>query len=131
MTGIVKVLYEEWNLRMPGETHRPPRGDSYTRGRGHGYGRKPPSTSPYSPSSSSSSTTKTLQSVHPHTTKESGKSPLLKIDVKFELPMYRGKNMNVVYTFMRNLFGKFHFLHNFTQLLESSAKLFLPLTLTA
>ena len=96
MTEMVKVLYEERNVRMQGESLRPPKGEGSLGGRSHGDGKKPPSTPPssslpYSPSSSSSSTTKTLPSVHTHTSNGAGKSPLLKLDVKFELPMYNGE----------------------------------------
>ena len=96
MIEMVKVLYEERNLRMQGESYRPPRIEGYPGGGGHGDGNKPPSTPPSSsppssPSSSSSSTTTTLPSVHTHTSKGASKSPLLKLDVKFELPMYNGK----------------------------------------
>ena len=70
----------------------PPREEGSLGGGGHGDGNKPPSTRPSSsppssPSSSSYSTTTTFPSVHTHTSKGTGKSPLLKLDVKFELSM--------------------------------------------
>ena len=84
---MVKVLYEERNLRIHGESSSPPIGECSPRGGGHGHGNKAPSTppsssQPYSPSSSSSSTTTTLQPIHTHASKETSKSPLLKIDVR-------------------------------------------------
>ena len=96
MNTMVKVLYEERNLRMQGESSRPPRGEGSLGGGGHGDGNKPPSTPPSSsppstPSSSSASTTTTLPPVQTHTSKRTHKSPLVKLDVKFELPIYNGK----------------------------------------
>ena len=96
MTKMVKVLYEERNLKMQVEISRPPRGEGYLGGGGHEDGRKPPSTPPSSsppsiPSSLSYSISTTFQFFHPHTSKGTSKSPLLKIDVKFELPTYNGK----------------------------------------
>ena len=57
MVEMVKVLYEERNLRMQGESSRPPRGEGSSGGRGHGDGTKPTSTPPSSspPSTPSSS----------------------------------------------------------------------------
>ena len=91
MTKMVKVLYEDRNLRMQGESSRPPRGEGSPGGGGHGYGKKPPSSPPSSPSLSSSSTTTNLPSVHTHNSEGVGKSPFLKLDVKFELLMYNAK----------------------------------------
>ena len=86
MTEMVKVLYEERNTRLQGESSRPPRGG------GNENGDKPPSSSPpYSPSSSSSSTTTTLTHTHQPTSKGIGKQSLLKLDIKVDLPMYNGE----------------------------------------
>ena len=72
MTQMVKVLYEERNTRLQGESSNPPKGDKYSKG-GGGDGDKtqkgnegndvkppltptfssPPSSPPYSPSYSS------------------------------------------------------------------------------
>ena len=96
MIEMVKVLYEERNTRLQGESSRPPRGEGSPGGGGNGNGDKPPSTPPSSsppssPSSSSSSTTTTLTHTHQHTSKGIGKQPLLKLDIKFELPLYNGE----------------------------------------
>ena len=96
MTEMVKVLYGERNIRLQGERSRPPRGEGSPGGGGNGNGDKPPSTPPsssppYSPSSSSSSTTTTLTHNDQPTSKGFGKKPLLKIDIKFELPIYNGE----------------------------------------
>ena len=96
MTEKVKVHYEERNVRMEGESSRNPIGKGNPVGEGHGDGKKPPSTTPSSsppssPSSSSSSTTTTLPYINTHNSKSAGKSPLLLLDVKFEIPMYNGE----------------------------------------
>ena len=78
---MVKVLYEERNLRMEGESSRPPRGEDSPGGGGNGNGDKPPSTPPSSTSYSSSSTTTTLTHTHQNTSKGIGKTPLLKLDI--------------------------------------------------
>ena len=92
MKEMVKDLYEERNTRLYGESSRHPRGEGSPRGGGNGNGDKPLSSSPpSSPSSSSSSTTTTLTHTHQHTSKGIGKTPLLKLDIKFELLMYNGE----------------------------------------
>ena len=48
MTEMVKVLSKERNLRMQRESYRPPRGDIYSGGGGHGDGKNPPSIPPSS-----------------------------------------------------------------------------------
>lgn len=99
VTKMVKVLYEERNTRLQGESSKPPKGEGSSGGKGgneekpsKGNGDKPPLTSsfsspPSSPPSSSSSTT-TLSQTPPHTPKGHGKTPLLKLDIKFKFPMY-------------------------------------------
>ncbi len=100
MTEMVKVLYEERNTRLQGESSKPPKGEGSLGGgngkRGNGNGGKlppspPSSSSPSSQVSSPSSTNTNLTHTHQHTSKGTGKSPLLKLDVKFELPMYNGE----------------------------------------
>jgi len=51
----------------------------------------PESSSSYSQASLPSSTNTTLTHTHHHTSKGTGKSPFLKLDVKFELPIYNGE----------------------------------------
>jgi hypothetical protein len=55
--------------------------------RNGGNGDKPPP----SPPSSSSSTSTTLSQTPPNSPKGHGKTPLLKLDIKFEFPMYNGE----------------------------------------
>ena len=96
MTEMVKVLYEERNSILQGESSKPPKGEG-SLGGGNGKGGngnidKPPPSPPSSPSSTSqesshSSTNTTLTHTHHHSAKETSKSPFLKLDVKFELPM--------------------------------------------
>ena len=95
MTEMVKVLYEERNTRLQGESSKPPKGEGSSGG-GNGNGDKPPPSPPSSSSSSSQasspfSTNTTLTHTHYHTSKETGKSHFLKLDVKFELPMYNSE----------------------------------------
>jgi hypothetical protein len=61
-----------------------------------GNGGKPPPSplsSSYSSSSSPSHTTSssTTTTTHTHSKTPKGKTPLLKLDIKFELPMYNGE----------------------------------------
>ena len=97
MTEMVRVLYQERNERIEGEVsklHKEGQGSS----RGHNDedkskkgngGNGGSGKSPSSPSSSSSSTS---SSVHQsHKSKNTGKSPFLKLDVKFELLMFNGE----------------------------------------
>ena len=48
MTNMVKVLYEERNTRLQGESSRPPRREGYPGGGFNGNGDEPPSTPPSS-----------------------------------------------------------------------------------
>jgi len=92
MSEIVKVLYEERNSRLYGKSSKPPKGDG-------GKGDEPPKGNqwnggkprPSHPSSSSYSTSSTLSQTPPNSPKGHGKTPLLKLDIKFELPMYNGE----------------------------------------
>jgi len=52
MTKMVKVLYEERNSRLQGESSKPPKGEGSSGG-GNGNGDKPPPSPPSSSSSSS------------------------------------------------------------------------------
>ena len=89
---MVKVLFEERNARLQGESSNPPRGnedsgDKTPKGN-RGNGDTPPPSPP-------SSTSSTISQPPPNSPKEHGKippqTPLLKLDIKFELPMYNGQ----------------------------------------
>ena len=94
MTEMVRILYQERNDKLEGEgskLHKEGQGslgghnDEDNSKKGNGGNGEPSS----SPSSSSSSTS---SSVHqPHKSKNIGKSTFLKLDVKFELPMFNGE----------------------------------------
>lgn len=95
MIEMVKVLYEERNSKLEGEISKPPKGEGSLAG-GNGNGDKPPPSPPSSSSSSSqsyspSSTNTTLTHTHHHSSKGTGKSPILKLDVKFESLIYNGE----------------------------------------
>jgi len=100
LTEMVKVLYEERNTRMVGESSKPPHGEGSSEdkkdekkdSKGNG-GKSPPSppSSSSSPSHTSSSSTTTTETAHTHLKTPKGKTPLLKLDIKFELPMYNGE----------------------------------------
>ena len=92
MTEMVKILYEERNIRLQGESSKPLKGEGSSGG-GNGNGDKPPPSPPsYSSQvSSPSSTNTTLTHTHHQTSKGTGKSHFLKLDVKFEMPMYKGQ----------------------------------------
>ena len=92
MIEMVKVLFEERNERLQGERSNPPKGngdsgDKNPKGNG-GNGDSPPSSPTYSNSS-------TISQPPPNSPKENGKNrlqtPLLKLDINFELPMYNGE----------------------------------------
>jgi len=92
MTEMVKVLFEEINAILQGESSNPPKGngdsgDKTPKGNG-GSGDSPPPSPP-------SSTSSTISQPPPNSPKEHGKTPLqtplLKLDIKFELPMYNGE----------------------------------------
>lgn len=105
MTEKVKVLYEERNNRLQGESSKPPNGEVSSgggngkedKGKGNnGNGDKPPPSPPSSSyysskASSHSSTNTTITHTHHHSSKRVGKSPFLKLDVKFELHIYNGE----------------------------------------
>ena len=92
---------------MQGESSKCPKGEGSSGGGngkgGNGNGDKPPLSPPYSSysssqSSSHSSTNATHTHTHHHSSKRIGKSPFLKLVVKFEFRMYNGevntKNMD-------------------------------------
>ena len=93
---MVRVLYQERNdiLEGEGSRHHKEEGDSSGGKKSddkskkrHGGNGDPPS-----PSSSSSSTSSSSTSVNQtHKSKTTGKSPFLKLDVKFEMPMFNGE----------------------------------------
>ena len=91
MIEMVKALFEEGNARLQGERSNPPKGngdsgDKNPKGNGGNDDIPPPS-----PPSSTSST---ISQPPPNFPKEHGKiplqTPLLKLDIKFELPIYNG-----------------------------------------
>ena len=95
MTEMVRILYQERNDRLVGEGSKHQKGDGSSGGKksdekskkGHGGNGDPPS-----PSSSSSSTSSYSTLVNQsHKSKTTNKSPFLKLDVKFELPMFNGE----------------------------------------
>ena len=94
MTEIVRILYQERNDRIATEgSKKEGEGSSWGKKindqskKGHGGNGDPPSPSS-SPSSTSSSSTSVNQS---HKSKTTGKNNFLKLDVKFELPMFNGE----------------------------------------
>lgn len=104
MTQMVKVLYEERNTGLQGQSSKPPKGEGSSRGKGGDEDKppkwnidKPPLTPPFfsppssPPSSPSSSSTTTPLQTPPHSPKGHGKTPFLKLDIKFALPMYDGE----------------------------------------
>jgi hypothetical protein len=91
-TKMAKVLFEERNARLQGESSNSPKGigDSgdKTPKRNGGNGDSPPPSPPYS-------TCSTISQPPPNSPKEHGKTllqtPLLKLNIKFEFPMYNGE----------------------------------------
>jgi hypothetical protein len=87
MSEMMKVLYDdysEWKNTILGESLK----DKIEEGEDPP---KPPPSSPSSPSPSSSSSTSSKSTARKHSHKHKHDMPLLKIDVKFELPMYDGE----------------------------------------
>ena len=92
MREMMKVLMEERNTRLQGEgsnpsKHKGDNGDKTPNGNG-GNGASPP---PSPPSSSSSTSSRPLQNYPRGHGKIPPQIPLLKLDIKFELPMYNGE----------------------------------------
>ena len=89
---MMKVLMEERNARLQGEgsNHSKNKGDSgdkTPKGNG-GNGATPPPSPPSSSSSTSSQPLTNSQKGHGNIPPQ---IPLLKLDIKFELPMYNGE----------------------------------------
>jgi hypothetical protein len=89
MVEMVKVLFDERNARLQGESSNPPKGNGDSGDKNpKGNGGSGDSTPPSPPSSTSS----TISQPPPNSPKGHGKNPLqtplLKLDIKFELPMY-------------------------------------------
>ena len=92
MTEMVKFLFEERNARFQGESLNPPKRNEDNGGmtpKGNGWNGDTPPPSP--PSSTSS----TISQPPPNSPKQHGKTPpqtpLRKLDINFELPMYNGE----------------------------------------
>ena len=92
---MVKVLYDDFLERKKHVL-----GESFMKGKSEGKGessKHPPSppSPPSSPSSSSStsnaSSHSTTHTIQKHTHKHKSGMPLLKLDVKFEFPLYDGE----------------------------------------
>jgi len=89
MFEMLKVLHNERTTRLQGESSNQPKGNG-------GDGRKPspppppstPFTPPFSPPSSPPSSHIPTPPPYP---KGHAKPPLIKLDIKFELPMYNGE----------------------------------------
>ena len=111
-------MFDVFTAGMARECSKRPYGESTSNGKkdkensSKGSGGKPPP-SPPSPSSSSSSSssspsasssTSTTKTTHTHSKATKGKTPLLKLDIKFELPMYNGEvNAERVNNWIRQL----------------------------
>ena len=85
MSKMVKVLYDDY-LEQKG----PFQGESSKQDKSE-EGDDPPKLPPSSPSSSSSSSTSATSTARKHSHKHKHDMPLLKLDVKIELPMYDGE----------------------------------------
>ena len=88
MSEIVRVLYEDYLERK-----RPFQGE-YSKQDKSEEGEdppKPPPSPPSSPSTSSSSSTSSKSTARKHSNKHKHDMSLLKLDVKFELPLYDGE----------------------------------------
>jgi hypothetical protein len=87
MSKMVKVLYDDYLERK-----RPILGESSKSKSEEGEDPpKPPPSPPSSPSTSSSSSTSSKSTARKHSHKHKHDMTLLKLDVKFELPMYDGE----------------------------------------
>lgn len=94
---VFKIMFDAFTAERVGEVSKPPYGEGSSYGKKYeeksskGNGGKPPPSPPSSSSSSSpsaSSSTSTTKTTHTNTNAIKGKTPLLKLDIKFELPMY-------------------------------------------
>jgi hypothetical protein len=91
MSEMVNILYEDYL-----EQKRPFQGEYSKQDKSEEAEDppKPPPSPPSFPSSSSSSSTSATSTTRKHSHKHKHDMPLLKIDVKFELPMYDGEVNN-------------------------------------
>jgi hypothetical protein len=100
MSEMVKVLYDDKLERK-----RPILGESSKAKSEEGEDPpKPPPSPPSSPSTSSSSSTISKSTARKHSHKKKHDMPLLKLDVKFELPMYDGEvNAERLYNWVKQM----------------------------
>ena len=101
MQRMVKVMYEAFMAKEAGEGSKHPHGEGSSNSKkdeeksSKGSGEKPPPSPPSSSSSSSSSysssTSTTKTHTHTHSKIPKGNTPLLKLDIKFELPTCNGE----------------------------------------
>jgi hypothetical protein len=89
MSEMVQVLYEDYLERKRPVLGNSSKGKSEEEEEQPQIPPSPPSTPPSSPSSSASSSSKSSKKKNVH--KNKNEMPLLKLDVKFELPMYDGE----------------------------------------
>jgi hypothetical protein len=89
MSEMVQVLYEDYLERKRPVLGNSSKGKSEEEEEQPQIPPSPPSTPPSSPSSSASSSSKSSKKKNEH--KNKNEMPLLKLDVKFELPMYDGE----------------------------------------
>ena len=94
---MVKIMFDSFTVGMAREGSKPPHGQGTSDDKkdeendSKGSGGNPPPSPPSSSSPSASSSTSTTKTTHTHSKTARGKTPLLKLDVKFELPMYNGE----------------------------------------
>lgn len=117
LTDMVRVLYEERNTKMDGESSKSPHGEGSSKDKrdekndSNGNGGKPP---PYPPSffifliifiiliiTNSIIFHSTTKTIHTHSQTPKGKTPLLKLEIKFEIAMYNGEvNVEKLYNWI-------------------------------
>jgi hypothetical protein len=99
-TFFVKILYDdylEWKRHVQGESSKQDKSEEGE------YPPLPPS-SPSSSSSSSTSSNSTFARKHSHSHKHKHVMSLLKLDVKFELPVYNGEvNAEKLHNWVRQM----------------------------
>ena len=97
---MVKIIFDAFIAETAGEGSKPLHGEGSSDGkkdeenifkRSGGKPPPPPLSSSSSSSSASSSSTSTTKTTHTHSKIPKGKTPSLKLDIKFELPMYNGE----------------------------------------
>ena len=104
-------MFDAFTVGMAGEGSKPPHGEGTLDDKkdakkdSKGSGGNPPPSPPSSSSSSSPSTsfyTSTKKTTHFHSKSTKGKIPLLKLDVKIDLPMYNGEvNVEILDNWIR------------------------------